>query len=133
MTTSTRPTRTEPVAVRVTPQTGTGELGAGRSLAVPTEWFPRLAHGTPAEWANHELTYDGIHWPDLNEDVAVDALLRGERSGESMRSIKRWLDLRHRGRREPIPQLPLPPQLARDLGPPVGAKPPRPHRGRRAG
>jgi hypothetical protein len=105
----------EPVAVRVGAEMLSVDLADGRTINVPTQWFPRLAHGTPQEWANYEMSFDGIHWPDLNEDIAVETLLVGEKSAESPKSIKRWLSYRARGEREPIPELPLPPAIARDL------------------
>ena len=37
---------------------------------------------------------EGIHWPDLDEDISVDNLLSGSRSGESQRSFKAWLQQR---------------------------------------
>lgn len=51
----------------------------GRTISVPLEWFPRLAQATPEQLANHQLLGDGqgIHWPDLDEDVSVAGLLRG--------------------------------------------------------
>jgi hypothetical protein len=33
----------------------------------------------------------GIHWPDLDEDINVEHLLAGRRSGESLKSLERWL------------------------------------------
>ncbi|MGD0463388.1 MAG: DUF2442 domain-containing protein [Tepidisphaeraceae bacterium] len=84
-------------------------------MSVPLKWFPRLFHGTPAERAKFELSFDGIHWPDLNEDIPVEGLLRGEKSGESRKSIRRWLRYRAKGQKEPILELPLPPELAKWL------------------
>ena len=52
-------------------------LADGRELGVPLEWFPRLARATP-EQLQHCAIFDqgfGIHWPDLDEDVSVLALL----------------------------------------------------------
>ena len=51
----------------------------GRRIAVPLAWFPRLAEATPAQLENWQLLGDGegIHWPDLDEDISVPALLRG--------------------------------------------------------
>ena len=98
----------EPVGVNVTDDTLSVDLADGRSVSVPLAWYPRLYHGTAEERRHFELTRQGIHWPDLNEDVAVEALLNGEKSGESQRSLKKWLDYRARGQREPIPELPLP-------------------------
>ncbi|HUD15372.1 MAG TPA: DUF2442 domain-containing protein [Terracidiphilus sp.] len=69
------------------------ELADGRTIAVPLAWFPRLAHGTPAERANRRLIGggEGIHWPDLDEDISVESLLVGRRSGETQESLRRWL------------------------------------------
>jgi hypothetical protein len=52
-------------------------LADGRELGVPLEWFPRLA-GAEAVQREHWEVIDqgfGIHWPDLDEDVSVLALL----------------------------------------------------------
>ena len=53
------------------------DLGDGRTITVPLAWFPRLAHGTPEERANWRLigSGEGIHWPDLDEDISVESLL----------------------------------------------------------
>src|SRR5277367_626119 len=88
----------EPTDVRVTKRRLSTGLSDGRTISVPTEWFPRLAYGTPAEWANFELFPNSIRWPHLNEDIGIDGLLRGERSGESAKSIQRWLSFRARGK-----------------------------------
>jgi hypothetical protein len=84
----------EPVEVTVTDDTLSVDLADGRTISVPLGWFPRLRHGTPRERANFELGRDGIHWPELHEDIAVAGLLNGEKSGESLSSIQRWLDSR---------------------------------------
>ncbi len=59
-------------------------LADGRSIATPLAWFPRLLHASPAARANFEILGDGqgIHWPDLDEDISVDGLLRGATSPE---------------------------------------------------
>ena len=86
--------RIYPVKASVTPELLAVELADGRSVSVPTLWFPRLAEATEAERANVELTRDGLHWPDLDEDVSVAGLLTGRRSGESPASLDRWLKRR---------------------------------------
>ena len=80
-------------AVRVTGDTLTVDLADGRSISVPVEWYPRLANGSLEERANWRLVGrgEGIHWPDLDEDISVENLLSGARSGESQRSFKQWL------------------------------------------
>jgi hypothetical protein len=75
------------------------DLSDGRTITVPTPWYPRLAHGTVEERANRRLICggEGIHWPDLDEDVSIRNLLAGERSGESQESLRKWLEARRRG------------------------------------
>src|SRR5437879_466740 len=72
------------------------DLTDGRTITVPLAWFPRLAHGTPGERAHWRLIGrgEGIHWPDLDEDISVESLLAGRRSSESQSSLRRWLDRR---------------------------------------
>lgn len=74
----------------------TVELTDGRALTIPLAWFPRLFHATPAERANWRWIADGIgiHWPDLDEDIAIEDLLLGRPSGESQDSLRRWLEQR---------------------------------------
>ncbi len=69
------------------------DLADGRTITAPVAWFPRLAHGTPAERANWRLigSGEGIHWLDLDEDISVESLLAGRRSGETQESLRRWL------------------------------------------
>jgi hypothetical protein len=68
----------------------------GRTVSVPLDWYPRLAHATPDERAHWRLIGqgEGIHWPDLDEDISIANLLAGKPSGESQRSLQRWLELR---------------------------------------
>ena len=104
-----------PTDVRVTNDTLAVDLDDGRTISVPLVWFPRLLHGTPKERSNFHIGPVGIHWPDLDEDISVAGLLRGEKSGESMNSLKRWLDYRSRGQRVPVPTFPLPDDMAKML------------------
>ena len=69
------------------------ELLDGRSVSVPIGWYPRLAHGSAAERSDWRLLGHGhgIHWPQLDEDIAVEDLLAGRRSAESQSSLERWL------------------------------------------
>jgi hypothetical protein len=55
------------------------DLEDGRSLSVPLAWFPGLLRGSPAERGRWELCGGGtgIHWPDLDEDLSAEGLLRG--------------------------------------------------------
>jgi len=80
--------------VSVSDDTLSVDLVDGRTIAVPTAWYPRLAHATAEERSRWRLIGqgEGIHWPDLDEDVSVDNLLFGRASGESRASLKRWLE-----------------------------------------
>ena len=53
-------------------------LADGRMIRVPLEWYPRLVDATPKDRNNWQLIGGGlgIHWEDLDEDVAVESLLR---------------------------------------------------------
>jgi len=52
-------------------------LEDGRELGVPIDWFPKLVNATEAELNNWRLIGggDGVHWPDLDEDISVEGLL----------------------------------------------------------
>ena len=54
-------------------------LADGRRLSVPLAWFPRLLNATAKQRSNFELLGGGIgiHWPEIDEDLSVDGLLRG--------------------------------------------------------
>lgn len=55
------------------------DLVDGRSLSVPLAWYPRLLKATAAERANWRIAGGGfgIHWPDVDEDLSTEGLLRG--------------------------------------------------------
>jgi hypothetical protein len=82
------------VNVKVTEDELAVEIEDGRTLAVPLAWYPRLLHGSKRERARWRPIGRGIgiHWPLLDEDISVEGLLAGRRSGESQRSLKRWFD-----------------------------------------
>jgi len=82
--------------VSVTDETLSLDLEDGRTIAVPIGRYPRLAYGTPAERANFQISGAGygVHWPDLDEDIGVEGLLLGRKSGESQASFARWLQRR---------------------------------------
>jgi len=65
--------------VHVTEDELTVSLADGRRVSVPLAWFPRLLHASPAQRSNWQLLGDGegIHWPDVDEDLSVAGILRG--------------------------------------------------------
>jgi hypothetical protein len=52
----------------------------GRKVIVPLVWFPRLSKATRSQLENFEMLGDGegIHWPEIDEDLSVAGLLRGD-------------------------------------------------------
>jgi hypothetical protein len=55
------------------------DLQDGRTVAVPLAWYPRLLHATAKQRANWKRAGGGfgIHWPDVDEDLSTEGLLRG--------------------------------------------------------
>ena len=51
----------------------------GRTITVPLAWYPRLFNATAAQKNNWRIAGGGygIHWPDLDEDLSTEGLLRG--------------------------------------------------------
>ena len=84
---------TRATSVRLTGDALVVDLADGRTVTVPLAWYPRLLHGSPEERGNHRLIGEGegIHWPDLDEDVSVENILAGKVSGEGSKSFARWL------------------------------------------
>ncbi|MBA3241734.1 MAG: DUF2442 domain-containing protein [Acidobacteria bacterium] len=82
--------------VMVTDDSLVVDLNDGRTISVPLAWYPRLLHGTPEERNNWRLigAKEGVHWPELDEDISVENLLAGRPSGESQSSFKQWLEKR---------------------------------------
>lgn len=78
---STSATWTEPRAtnLQVTEDALIVDLEDGRRLHVPLAWYPRLLHATPPQRQHWEMIGPGIgfHWPDVDEDLSVEGLLKG--------------------------------------------------------
>ena len=55
-------------------------LADGRELAAPLAWFPRLAEATDEQRKNWRLIGkgQGVHWPDVDEDISIASLLRAQ-------------------------------------------------------
>jgi len=101
---STSVSKLQPVKaldVSVSDDTLTVDLADGRTLSVPLTWYPRLLHGTPQKRRNWRLIGEGIdiHWPDLDEDISIEGMLLGKRSGERQDSLQRWLEARAKASR----------------------------------
>ena len=68
-----------PHAIDVGEDELTVSLVDGRRVSVPLAWFPRLLNATPSQRNNWQLLGDGegIHWPEVDEDLSVAGLLKG--------------------------------------------------------
>jgi hypothetical protein len=60
-------------------------MESGVEVRFPITENPRLARGTPAQLNNVEVSPFGLHWPDLDEDLSFEGLLRGD-FGQSQKS-----------------------------------------------
>ena len=65
--------------VRVTEDALAVDLFDGRTIIVPLVWFPRLLDATPEQRSHWKISGAGygIHWPDVDEDLSTEGLLRG--------------------------------------------------------
>jgi hypothetical protein len=84
--------------VSITEDTLKIDLCDGRTISAPLNWYPRLLHGTPEERVHCRLIGkgEGIHWPDLDEDISAENLIYGQPSGESQKSFQKWQESRPR-------------------------------------
>ena len=86
----------EPIAINVavTENNLSVDLTDGRTIIVPLAWYPRLMYASPEERQNWQLLGDGyaIEFPDLDEHIGIEGLLAGRHSGESQKSLEKWLN-----------------------------------------
>jgi hypothetical protein len=52
----------------------------GRKIATPLDWYPRLQRASAAQRGNYEIMAMGIHWPDIDEDLGIVGMLKGQRA-----------------------------------------------------
>ena len=62
----------------------------GRVISVPLVWYPRLLNATPAQRKNWKIAGGGygIHWPDVDEDLSTEGLLRGAKAPKARMRAK---------------------------------------------
>jgi len=65
--------------VSVTEDSLSVALKDGRTISVPLVWYPRLLRATAEQLKNWKVAGGGygIYWPDLDEDLSTEGLLRG--------------------------------------------------------
>ena len=52
----------------------------GRKITTPLDWYPRLKRASAAQRENYEIMPMGIHWPDIDEDLSIAGMLKGQRA-----------------------------------------------------
>lgn len=64
-------------SIRVDSDKITAEISDGRSVAIPTLWFPKLSKASQKELSNYKISPAGygIHWPDLDEDISIKSFV----------------------------------------------------------
>ncbi len=67
------------VALEITEDSITAQLADGRSISVPWAWSWRLSDATPEQRNNFKIigTGEGVHWPDIDEDISARGMLYG--------------------------------------------------------
>jgi len=75
--------------VKVTSDTIIAHLVDGRVISVPLAWSWRLSEATPAQRAHFRLIGDGqgVHWPDVDEDISVEGMLHGVPAHRPLRPV----------------------------------------------
>jgi hypothetical protein len=87
--------------VKFTKDTISVSLRDGRTIIVPLAWYPRLLNATPAQRKNWRVAGGGygIHWPDIDEDLSTEGLLRGAPAPRSRQAEQADNGTRRRSKR----------------------------------
>jgi hypothetical protein len=66
-------------SLEITDDTITAHLLDGRTISVPLVWSWRLAGATLQQRMNFEIigAGEGVHWPEIDEDISVQGMLHG--------------------------------------------------------
>ena len=77
--------------VHFTEDTLAVDLSDGRTIIVPLIWYPRLHEATTEQRSRWKVSGAGfgIHWPDIDEDLSTDGLLRGAPSAAEPAHLRR--------------------------------------------
>lgn len=67
------------------------DLMDGRTISVPLAWYPRLLAATAKERSNWKVAGAGfgIYWPDVDEDLSIEGLLRGAPAPQASRPVSK--------------------------------------------
>jgi hypothetical protein len=69
-----------PRAVEFTASELVVTLADGRKIVTPLDWYPRLLKASATERARYEIMPLGIHWPDIDEDLSIAGMLKGQQA-----------------------------------------------------
>lgn len=66
-------------AIEITEDLIVADLSDGRTISIPLAWSWRLSDATPSQREKYEFIGDGqgVHWPDIDEDISAEGMLRG--------------------------------------------------------
>jgi hypothetical protein len=70
----------EPVHAQCTAMELAVTLANGQKIMTPLWWYPRLNAATPEQRARYELSPFGVHWPEVDEDLSIDGMLKGAKA-----------------------------------------------------
>jgi hypothetical protein len=67
------------VGLEITEEAIIAQLADGRTISVPLAWSWRLAEATQAQREKYEFigAGEGVHWPDIDEDLSARGMLQG--------------------------------------------------------
>jgi hypothetical protein len=79
------------VAIKVDDEKIAAELADGRTVSVPLAWSWRLSDATRKQRSNYEIIGDGegVHWPDIDEDISAQGMLMGAPARQPQRPTAR--------------------------------------------
>ena len=78
------------IGLKVTHESITAQLADGRTVSVPLAWSWRLSEATPKQRNHFEIMGNGqgIHWPDIDEDISAVGMLCGTPASRPKRKMK---------------------------------------------
>jgi hypothetical protein len=79
------------VGLEVTDEAITAQLADGRMISMPLAWSWRLANATAAQRTRFEIigAGEGVHWPDVDEDISAKGMLQGMPARPPKKKAKR--------------------------------------------
>ncbi len=78
------------IGLKVTDDSIIAQLADGRTVSVPLAWSWRLSEATPEQRTNFEImgSGQGVHWPDIDEDISAVGMLCGTPARRPKRAVK---------------------------------------------